>query len=46
VAALFAARYTRLDCDAGFDRNAAMTFTSNIRPIAPVGSMRSNRKAS
>ena len=44
--ALFPARYPRLDWDAGFDRNAERAFTSKIRPIAPVGSMRSNRKAS
>ncbi len=41
-----ASRYSRFDCDAEFDRNAEMAFTSNIRPIAPVGSMRSNRNAS
>jgi len=36
----------RSDGYSRFDRNAEMAFTSNIRPIAPAGSMRSNRNAS
>jgi hypothetical protein len=36
----------RSDGYSRFDRNAEMAFTSNIRPIAPAGSMRNSRRAS